>query len=67
MLLFHIFNYIIINIQNFILYNMVAAGFSLRFSTTNWCMRISHKLRNLKDAATRPNILFDTNMHKSFN
>jgi hypothetical protein len=32
---------------------MVAAGFSLRFSPSDGCMRVSRKLRNLKDAATQ--------------
>ena len=30
-------------------------------------MRISRKLRNLKDAATRPNVPFGTGGHKSLN
>jgi hypothetical protein len=32
---------------------MVAAGFSLRFLPSDGCMRVSRKLRNLKDAATQ--------------
>jgi hypothetical protein len=46
---------------------MVAAGFSLRFSPSDGCMRVSRKLRNLKDAATRPNVQFGTGGHKSLN
>jgi len=32
---------------------MEAAGISLRFSPSDECMRVSRKLRNLKDAATQ--------------
>ena len=47
------------------MYIIVAAGFSLRFSSFNECMRISHNLRNLKDAATRSNVPFGTAWYKS--
>ena len=40
-------------LSDFILYIIVAAGFSLRFSSSNGYMEISHKLRNLKVAATQ--------------
>ncbi len=54
---------------------LVAVGFSLRFSTSNGYMKISHKLCNLKDAATRTNaclylfgqVLFGTGGQKSLN
>ncbi len=49
---------IIPKLSDFILYIIVAAGFSLRFSSSNMYMEISHKLRNLKVAATRPNVQF---------
>ena len=40
-------------LSDFILYIIVAAGFSLRFSSSNMYMEISHKLRNLKVAVTQ--------------
>jgi hypothetical protein len=51
------------NIRPFI----VAAGFSLRFTTSDDCIYIYHKLRNLKDAATRQNVPFVTSGHKLLN
>jgi hypothetical protein len=54
-------------LSDFIFYFIVAAGFSLRFSTFDGCMLISRKSRNLKDAATRPNVPFGTGRHKSLN
>jgi len=54
-------------LSDFILYIIVAAGFSLRFLPFDVCMRISRKLRNLKDAATRPNVPFGTGGYKSLN
>jgi hypothetical protein len=47
--------------------DFVAAGFSLRFSSSGEYMKISRNLRNLKDAATSPNITFDTGGLKSLN
>ena len=55
------------NLSDFILYIIVAAGFSLRFSPFNWYMGISRKLRNLEVAATRPNVPFGTGGLKSPN
>jgi hypothetical protein len=42
------------------MYVNVAAGFSLRFLSSDEFMTISCKLRNLKVAATRPNVPFGT-------
>ncbi len=39
--------------KNFIFYVAVAAGFSLRLSSSDGFMTISRKLRNLKVAATQ--------------
>ncbi len=47
------FIFILPKLSDFILYIIVAAGFSLRFSSSNVYMEISHKLRNLKVAATQ--------------
>jgi len=54
-------------LSDFILYIIVAAGFSLRFSSFDECMKISRKLRNTKDVATRPNAPFGTGGHKPLN
>ncbi len=40
-------------LSDFILYAIVAEGFSLRFLSFDGCMSIYRKLRNLKDAATQ--------------
>jgi hypothetical protein len=50
-----------------IFYLTVTAGLSLRFLSSNKFPTISRKLRNLQDAATRPNIPFGTGGHKLLN
>ncbi len=40
-------------LSDFILYAIVAEGFSLRFSSFDGCMSIYRKLRNLMDADTQ--------------
>ncbi len=54
-------------LSDFILNVNVAAGFSLRFLSPNGYMKILRKLRNLKVAATRPNVPFGTGGRKSLN
>ena len=52
-------------LSSLILYNLVAVGFSLRFKLSDGCMRVSRKLRNLKDAPTCPNVPSGTGGHKA--
>ena len=52
-------------LSSLIFYNLVAVGFSLRFKLSDGCMRVSRKLRNLKDAPTCPNVPSGTGGHKS--
>ncbi len=53
--------------SDFILYIIVVVHPGGRFSSFYGCMRISCILRNLKDAATRPNVPFGTGGLKSLN
>ena len=59
--------YLFTKLNDFILYVIVAVGFSLRFSSSNGHMEIPYKLRNLKIAATRPNVQFGMGGLKSSN